>query len=107
MDSLIRVSTALGRVAAICNHRNPHTPSELLTDFPQAPSDTLVKLMQYYHSVPFDDDLEACREAVLAEIGAEPGAEIPPDIPESLDVKAFWEGFHSERRNLRGIENDE
>ena len=98
---LIRVSTALGRVAAICNHHNPRIPSSLLNQFPVAPSETLAQIVDYYDAVPLDDDLEDRRQAILAEIGVESGAKVFPEIPGSLDQKAFGDGWHSERKILR------
>lgn len=48
---LIQISTALGRLAAICNQRNPNISRELLREMIDSPSDTLRELMIWYHSM--------------------------------------------------------
>ena len=114
--ALIRVSTALGRLAAIIEHRNPNTPSSLIGEMIDSPSATLRKLMVWYHSnlfnKEFNDCLERRRNDVVKKIGAELGVKIPselgveipselfPNLPESLDQKTFWDGRNSERKRL-------
>ena len=44
---LIRISTLLGRLAAICNQRNSNTPQDLLREMINSPSETLKMLMDY------------------------------------------------------------
>ena len=65
-----------------------------------------VTSVDYYHSLPLDDDLEARRLTLLGELGADIDAEIPPDIPpnipERLDKTAYWDGFQLERGDLKG-----
>ena len=108
--ALIRVSTALGRLAAIIEHRNPNTPSSLIGEMIDSPSATLRELMKWYHSNLFNEDFNDCLDRrwndVVKKIGAELGVEIPseifPNLPERLDQKTFWDGRNSERRVLRG-----
>lgn len=106
---LIRISTALGCLAAICNQRNPNISRELLREMIDSPSATLRELMIWYHSNLYNENskdfLERCRNNVVREIGAELGVEIPseifPNLHERLDQNAFGDGQNSERRILR------
>lgn len=85
---LVRISTAWGRVAAIYNSRDPRNISrELLSQFVEAPYETLAKVKQVYN-LPMDDYLEAAL------------SDIDNPIPDKLNERAFWDGFQSERENL-------
>ena len=114
---LIRTSTALGRLAAICNQRNPNISRELPREMIDSPSATLRELMNWYHSNLFNKDFNDClerrRNDVVREIGAELGVEtlselsveIPselfPNLPGKLNEKAYWEGFREQKRVLQ------
>ena len=89
-------SQALGRVAAIVEHRIPDISPVRVARLCDDPRAELAVLLRSYRTKPQDEGLERRMEQAFALI--EGG-----ELPERIDAGAYWSAYYAERAQLREI----